>query len=509
MPETPDAAGIERVVIAGGGTAGWMAAALLVKTLGANVKIHLVESAEIGTVGVGEATIPPIRHFNRALGLDEDDLLRRTQGTFKLGIRFRGWGRAGDCYTHAFGDIGRDLGMGHFHQYWLRALREGHAGRFWDYSVNETAALANRFDRIDVLPGSPLQGIVYAFHFDASLYARYLREYSERRGVIRTEGRIVEVARRPADGYLESLILADGRRVAGDLFIDCSGFRGLLIEQALGTGYEEWPHWLPCDRAVAVPSEPVRPLTPYTQAIARGAGWQWRIPLQHRLGNGYVYCSRHVSDDEAAAALLDNLDSAPLAEPRLLKFTTGRRRKFWNRNCVALGLASGFLEPLESTSIHLIQTGISWLVRLFPDRRFEQANIDEYNRQCQFDFDRIRDFLILHYKATERSDTPFWRDCRDMSVPERLRHRLALFEAGGGVYRELGELFTESAWLQVMLGQNILPSGYHAIADGITGDQLRQFLRDLKTIIGGAVQRMPAHGEFIREHCAAAATEGW
>ena len=282
------------------------------------------------------------------------------------------------------------------------------------------------------------------------------------------------------------------------------GFRGLLIEQTLGTGYDDWSHWLPCDRAVAVASEPAKPVGPYTQAVARDAGWQWRIPLQHRIGNGHVYCSRYISDDEATATLLENLDGEPLGEPRLLRFTTGRRRKFWNRNCVALGLASGFMEPLESTSIHLIQTGVSWLVRLFPDRRFEQANIDEYNRHCLFDFDRIRDFLILHYKATERDDAPFWRDCRNLAVPDRLKHRLALFEAAGGVYRELGELFTEAAWLQVMLGQNIMPRGYHSIADGITSAQLQQFLRDLTTIIRGAVGQMPQHEEFIRAHCAAA-----
>jgi len=499
----PDHDPIEQVVIAGGGTAGWMAAALLAKTMGRKIRIRLVESEEIGIVGVGEATIPPIRVFNQVLGLDENDLLRRTQGTFKLGIQFRGWGRPGDCYMHAFGDIGRDLGMGNFHQYWLKALRQGFAGRFWDYSVNETAALADRFDRADKLPNSPLQGIVYAFHFDAALYARYLREYSEQRGVVRTEGRIVDVQRRSDDGFIDALVLADGQRVAGDLFIDCTGFRGLLIEQTLRTGYEDWSHWLPCDRAVAVASEPVRPLGCFTQATARDAGWQWRIPLQHRIGNGHVYCSRYMSDDEATAILLDNLDGKPLGEPRLLRFTTGRRKQFWNGNCVALGLAGGFMEPLESTSIHLIQTGISWLVRLFPDRRFEQANIDEYNRQCLFDFDRIRDFLILHYMATEQRDLPFWRDCRNAPVPERLRHRLALFEAAGGVYRELGELFTESAWLQVMLGQNIVPRGYHSIADGISTQQLRQFLHDLKTIIGGAVGQMPQHEEYIRKHCAA------
>ena len=494
---------IEQVVIAGGGTAGWMAAALLAKTMGTTVRIRLVESEEIGTVGVGEATIPPLQEFNRVLGLDENDMLRRVQGTFKLGIQFQNWGRRGDCYMHAFGDIGRDLGMGNFHQYWLRGLREGYAERFWNYSVNETAALANRFDRIEKIPGSPLPGIVYAFHFDASLYARYLREFSERLGVVRTEGRIARVERRPVDGFIDALVLTDGTRVAGDLFVDCTGFRGLLIEQTLGTGYDDWSHWLPCDRAVAVASEPARPVGPYTQAIARDAGWQWRIPLQHRIGNGHVYCSRYISDDEATATLLDNLDGEPLGEPRLLQFTTGRRRKFWNRNCVALGLASGFMEPLESTSIHLIQTGVSWLVRLFPDRRFEQANIDEYNRHCLFDFDRIRDFLILHYKATERDDAPFWRDCRNLAVPDRLKHRLALFEAAGGVYRELGELFTEAAWLQVMLGQNIMPRGYHSIADGITSAQLQQFLRDLTTIIRGGVGQMPQHEEFIRAHCAA------
>ncbi len=503
----PDHVPIERVVIAGGGTAGWMAAALLAKTMGPTIEIHLVESADIGIVGVGEATIPPIREFNAVLGLDEHDLLRRTQGTFKLGIQFRDWGRLGDCYMHAFGYIGRDLGLGSFHQYWLRGLQEGHAGRFWDYSVNETAALANRFDPAEKLPHSPLPGIQYAFHFDAALYARYLREYSERRGVVRTEGMIVDVERRAADGFIQALVLADGRRLAGDLFIDCTGFRALLIGKALGTGYEDWSHWLPCDRAVAVASEPVRPLGCYTQATAHQAGWQWRIPLQHRIGNGHVYSSRYLSDDQATAVLLDNLDGRPLGEPRPLRFTAGRRRICWNRNCVALGLASGFLEPLESTSIHLIQTGISLLVRLFPDRRFEPANIDEYNRQCLSYFDRIRDFLILHYKATQRGDSPFWRDCAQIVAPERLQHRLALFEAVGGVYRESLELFAEPAWLQVMLGQNIVPRGYHGIADGIGSAQLRQFLQDLKTIIQGAVQGMPEHEAYIRAHCAAAPPE--
>lgn len=494
---------MQQVVIAGGGTAGWMAAALLVRTMGSTVNIRLVESEQIGTVGVGEATIPPIRHFNHALGLDENDFLRRTQGTFKLGIQFRDWGRPGDCYMHAFGEVGRDLGMGGFHQYWLRARREGVATRFWDYSVNETAALANRFDRIDQLPGSPLPGIVHAFHFDAALYARYLREFSERHGVIRIEGKISRVERNPDSGFIESLLLENGHCVAGEFFVDCTGFRALLLGQALGVEYEDWSHWLPCDRAVAVPSEPVRPLGSYTRATARKAGWQWRIPLQHRIGNGHVYCSRYLSDDEAVATLLDNLDGAALDEPRLLRFTTGRRKRFWHHNCVALGLAGGFMEPLESTSIHLIQTGVSWLVRLFPDLRFEQANIDEFNRQCLFDFDRIRDFLILHYQLNQKDDLSFWRDCRNAPAPERLKHRLELFRAGGGVYRELGELFTESAWLQVMLGQNIEPRSYHSIANGVSSRQLREYLDNLRTIIQGAVRQFPEHEEYIRRHCAA------
>lgn len=498
---------VRRVVIAGGGTAGWMAAARLAKTMGSTLEIQLVESTEIGIVGVGEATIPPIRDFHELLGLDEDDLLRRVQGTFKLGIQFCGWGQPGDCYMHTFGQVGRtDLGPGDFHQYWLRAVREGYAGRFGDYSFNETAAQANRFIRMDKIPHSSLPGIAYAFHFDARLYARYLREFSEALGVTRIEGRIVEVKRRPADGFIEALVLADSQRVEGDLFIDCTGFRGLLIEQTLGTGYEDWTHWLPCDRAVVVASEPVRPLRCFTQAFARDAGWQWRIPLQHRVGNGHVYCSRYMSDDEATATLLENLDGQPLEEPRLLRFTTGRRKKFWNRNCVALGLASGFMEPLESTSIHLIQAGIRRLVQLFPDRHFEQANIDEYNRQCQFDFERIRDFLILHYIANEK-DLPFWRDCRNSLAPEPLNHRLALFSAGGSVYRELGELFSQPSWVQVMLGQNLVPRGHNSIVDGIPAAELQQQLVDLTTIIRFTVQQMPGHEEFLGTHCAAPSPE--
>ena len=493
---------VRRVVIAGGGTAGWMAAALLAKTLGRTLEITLVESEEIGTVGVGEATIPPIRTFNNVLGIDEDDMLRSTRGTFKLGIEFCDWGQLGERYIHTFGDIGRDLGAGQFHQYWLRSRAEGHRGSLWDYSVNHCAARANRFDRLERIADTPLAGILYAFHIDASGYAAYLRRYSEGLRVNRVEGRIEAVERRD-DGFIQALVLSGGRRVTGDLFVDCTGFRALLIGDALGVGYDDWSHWLPCDRAVAVPSVGPEPLLPYTRATARDAGWQWRIPLQHRLGNGYVYCSEFLSDDEATATVLANLEGEPLAEPRTLRFRTGRRQTFWVRNCVALGLASGFLEPLESTSIHLIQAGVTRLVHLFPDKRFRAANIDEYNRQMLFEFDRVRDFLVLHYAATRRTDTAFWRHCQAMDLPQGLQHRLALFRAAGRVYRDLGELFTEAAWLQVMLGQGIVPESYHPIADAITADQLRGYLGNLRTIIVRAVSRLPEHGEFIRRHCAA------
>lgn len=479
-----------------------MAAATLARIAGPLLEIELVESEEIGIVGVGEATIPQIRLLTSALGIDEDDFLRNVQGTFKLGIQFNGWTRPGHSYLHAFGPIGRDLGTLQFHHYWLRSLHCGGDPDLWAYSVSAAAARANRFLRAEKLAGTPLQGPVYAFHFDATLVAKYLRRYAEQRGVVRTEGRIVDTVLREPDGFIAAVVLDGGRRVAGDLFIDCSGFRGVLIEQALATGYEDWTHWLPCDRALAVPCASVEPLTPYTQATARAAGWQWRIPLQHRIGNGYVYCSRYLGDDEAAATLLANLDGQPLAEPRPLRFTTGRRRKFWNRNCVALGLASGFMEPLESTSIHLVQSGLSRLLGMFPDKRFAPLEIDEYNRQCAFEFERIRDFLVLHYRANGR-DEPFWKACREITVPPELERKLDLFRASGRIYRESDELFTEMSWLMVMIGQGIVPAAHHPMSHVVPQPQLEEFLANVRTLIDGAVARMPSHREFIRRHCAA------
>jgi len=504
---------IQRVVIVGGGTAGWMAATLLAQAMGPQLQIRLIESDEIGIVGVGEATIPQIRLVNQFLGLDEDDVLRATQGTFKLGIQFNDWARIGDSYMHAFGDVGLPLGLLAFQHYWLRDAHgrtstagAGSAGAadLWRYSLNAQAAVANRFARMDRVGSSPLTGIRHAYHLDAGLYGRYLRKHCDPHTVQRTEGKVVDVRLRAEDGFIESLLLESGETIAGDLFIDCSGFRGLLIEGALKTGYEDWQHWLPCDRAMVVPSARVEPMRPYTQANARPAGWQWRIPLQHRSGNGHVYCSQFMSDDEAAALLLANLEGEALAEPRPLRFTTGMRRQFWNRNCVALGLAAGFMEPLESTSIHLIQSGVSRLLALFPDRHFDPTLSEEYNRQTRFEYERIRDFLILHYRATERSDTVFWRHCAQIEMPPSLARKLALFRSSGQIFRDGEELFTEVGWLQVMLGQRVQPARHHALADAISPAQLDEFLGNIRTLINRAVDSMPAHTRFVTEHCKAA-----
>ncbi|MES1158677.1 MAG: tryptophan halogenase family protein [Terricaulis silvestris] len=494
---------IKDVVIVGGGAAGWMAAAALAKMLGPQLNIRVVESDEIGIVGVGEATIPQIRIYNTALDLDEDEFLRSTQGTIKLGIEFSDWTRLGHSYIHAFGGFGFNLGQVPFHHYWLRSRDGGKNASLWDYSLNAVAAYAGKFDRLTKVGDTPIHPLQWAFHFDAALYAKYLRRYAEARGVQRTEGKIVGSALRGDDGFIEAIVMKSGERIASDLFIDCSGFRGLLIEDALKTGYEDWSHWLPCDRAIAAPTASVGPPHPYTKSSARKAGWQWRIPLQHRVGNGHVYCSRYISDDEAASILKANLQGDLLAEPRLLKFTTGRRKKFWNKNCVALGLASGFMEPLESTSIHLIQSGVSRLIALFPDKSFATADIDEYNRQCGLEFERIRDFLILHYTANERTDSQFWIDCQHIARPPELQHKLDLFRASGRIFREQEDLFAEVSWLQVMLGQNITPRAHHPMADVLTPKDLTEFLTNVRQIISVSAARLPAHEAFIARHCAA------
>jgi tryptophan halogenase len=498
---------LRSIVIIGGGTAGWMAAAALAKVLGLGHDIRLVESEEIGTVGVGEATVPHLKLFNRILEIDEIEFVKQTQGTFKLGIEFVDWGRLGDRYVHGFGSIGHDYGFLPFYQYWLKLARQGRAADIGAYSINTAAAPRGKFmvSANDVPPASPLANIAYAYHFDAGRYAQFLRRYAEARGVKRIEGKVTGVSLKPDNGFIDFVTLASGEKLQGELFIDCSGFRGLLIEEALHTGYLDWTHWLPCDRALAVPSENVGPPTPFTRSTARAAGWQWRIPLQHRTGNGYVYSSAHVSDDEAAATLLSHLDGRALAEPRKLQFTTGMRKKFWNKNCVALGLASGFMEPLESTSIYLIQSGIARLLSLFPDRDFSPVLIERYNSQAAFEFERIRDFLILHYCATERRDTPFWRYCSGMTLPEPLADTIRLFKDSGRFFRNAEEMFAITSWVQVMLGQGIVPQQYHPAVDLLPDQEIAGLVDSVKTVVAACVDAMPTHAQFIARYCAAPA----
>ena len=495
---------IQNVVIVGGGTAGWMAAAALSTVLGEGYNISVIESDEIGIIGVGEATIPMIQRFNQVVGIDENDFVKATQGTFKLGIEFVNWGTQGHRYIHGFGKIGQGLWMVDFEQYWLKLRRAGKAAALGEYSITRMAALANKFmpANFDV-PNSPLGDIAYAYHFDASLYSKYLRKLSEARGVRRIEGKIVQVRQREGDGHVQAVVLEGGQQVDGELFIDCSGFRGLLIEQTLKTGYEDWSDYLPCNRALAVPCESAPVLTPYTRSTAHSAGWQWRIPLQHRTGNGHVYCSDFISDDEAAATLLANLDGKALAAPRLIKFTTGMRKQAWNKNVIALGLAGGFLEPLESTSIHMVQSGIQRLIDFFPHREFNAVNVAEYNRQSRFEYERIRDFIILHYKANKRTDSPFWQQCAAMPVPESLEYKMALFRARGRVVRTDNELFAETAWFQVMEGQHIVPQAYHPLADAQSEQDTIEYLEGVRAVIGKCVAVMPDHAAYIARHCAA------
>jgi tryptophan halogenase len=493
---------ISSIVIVGGGSAGWMTAAALSHALGNSCAITLIESEEIGTVGVGEATIPPIKTFNETLGIDENQFVRRTKGTFKLGIQFIDWAQTGVRYFHPFGSFGRSFDMVQLHQYWYRAHREGQATSLDDYSMAWNAAAQGRFAPPLTDPRNVLSTYEYAYHFDAGLYAAFLREFSEARGVVRAEGKIAAVRLNSESGFVESVQTGDGRSFAGELFIDCSGFRGLLIEGALATGYEHWGHWLPCDRALAVPCAAAGDFTPYTRSTARAAGWQWRIPLQHRTGNGYVYASSAISDEEAARTLLANLDGAALADPRPLRFTTGRRKLAWNKNVVAVGLASGFLEPLESTSIHLIQANIAKLLAFFPDRDFDPLVRDEFNRVAANETERIRDFLILHYHLTSRDDGELWRYCAHMSVPDSLQNKIDHFRRYGRLIAREMDLFGPPSWLAVHIGQRNLPErmdpllGFRSI-DG-TG-----WLAKLRAAMAAAATSLPSHRAYIDAHCKA------
>jgi tryptophan halogenase len=505
--KAPRIQSLQGIVILGGGTAGWMAAAILARRLGvASGAICVIESPEIGIIGVGEATIPPIRLFNQALGIAEAEFLRQTQGTIKLGIEFRDWSRLGHDYFHPFGSHGTHVEQISLHQEWLKFRSLGQPQSFEEYSLNTVAARLGRVPAIEASDDALSPVFAYAYHFDAALYAEYLRGYAQARGVVRLQRKVLEVELRGEDGFIRALHLDDGERIEADLFIDCSGFRGLLIEGALKTGYEDWTGWLPCDRAVAVPCESAGALTPFTRSTARAAGWQWRIPLQHRIGNGYVYCSRFLSDDEATATLLANLDGAARAAPRLLRFTTGRRKKFWNKNCIALGLASGFLEPLESTSIHLIQRGLTHLLNLFPDRTCAPVLADEFNRLAINEYERIRDFLILHYKANAREDAPLWRYCRAMDIPDTLAYKIRQFRNSGRVVKYGGDLFATPNWVAVFLGQEIAPEHYDTLVDQRDGAQVCANLQRIRAVIRRKAQGAPRHEEYLR-HPAREATD--
>jgi tryptophan halogenase len=491
-------------VIVGGGSAGWMTAAAMAHALQGMHAITLVESEDIGTVGVGEATIPPLQFYNRVLGINERDFIQSTQATFKLGIDFHHWGSAGHRYFHQFGEFGVNIKGISFHQLWLRLAASGHGFPLSDYAPGTVAAMQRRF--LPPLPNLPpdTPQLAYAYHFDAGLYAGLLRRYSESRGVKRVEGKIVDVQRHGETGSIQSVRLENGKSVAGDFWLDCSGFQGLLIEKTLKTGYEDWTHWLPCDRALAVPSERNEEnFVPYTRSTAHEAGWQWRIPLQHRTGNGHVYNSQHISDDQATAKLLENLNARALGEPRLLRFQTGRRKKLWNGNCVAIGLAGGFLEPLESTSLHLIQAAVFRFLSLMPTSPAHDASAEaEFNRLSIAEYEQIRDFVILHYVANDRTE-PFWRDCRAVPMPDSLAHRIELFRARGKVARHDGQLFSDSSWIAVMMGQKIVPQHWDPLADTLPLPELEAKALELRTNLHRAIARLPTQEQFIEGNCKA------
>jgi tryptophan 7-halogenase len=497
---------LRQIVIVGGGAAGWMTAAALSKLLRSNdVSLTLVESDEIGIIGVGEATIPDMLQFNLFLGVVEAELMRETHATFKLGIEFVDWSRKGARYFHPFGFHGVDIDGLDFHQYWLHCRTHGHAHSIGDYCQTEVVARMNRFAFPDTrVAGAPASYLRYAYHFDAALYARFLRRYAEQRGVKRVEGKVCEVLRAPETGHLTGVRLSDGQTVSGEFFFDCTGFRSLLLDATLGVPWIDWRHWLPCDRALAVACRHDGPPRPYTRSTAKAAGWQWKIPTQHRTGNGHIYCSDFMSEDEATSALISSLDGEIMGTPRLIRFATGHRRSFWEKNCVAIGLSAGFLEPLESTSLYLIRQGISRFIALFPDASLPAILRDEYNRWMQKDFEQVRDLLVFHYYANER-DEPFWRHCRNMVIPETLQRRLALFSEGGRFLRFEGELFPNASWVAVMLGQNVIPRAVDPLISALPVAEISQKLELLRRAMNEFANTLPSHQDVLRQYCASAA----
>ena len=492
---------IRRIVVAGGGTAGWMAAAAIARTLGRTVDLRLIESDAIGTIGVGESTIPPLLAYNRLLGINEAEFMRATQATFKLGIAFEGWKAPGHAYFHSFGTTGTDHWSAGFQHFWLYGREKGHEQPYDDYCLELVAALQGKFAHL------PDERMNYAYQLDSGLYAKFLRTMAEADGAVRTEGKIARVELDGESGDIVALVLDSGERVAGDLFLDCTGFRALLIEQALHAGFDDWTHYLPCDRAIAIQTESVGPPVPYTRAIAHDAGWQWRIPLQHRAGNGLVYCSRYLDRDAALERLLGNIEGKTLTQPNFLSFAAGARRRQWHRNCVAIGLSGGFMEPLESTSIHLIQRAVLRLLRMMPLREVSERDIAEFNDQQHGDMLQILDFLILHYKATERRDSPFWRQCASMAIPDSLTQKIELFRETGRVFRRNEELFAENSWVQVMMGQGIMPKAYHPIAEKLRDDELARLLASIRDTVSRTVASLPEHGAYVARYCGAARAE--
>ena len=489
---------LRRIVIAGGGTAGWMTAAAIAHTLGKTAELILIESDAIGTIGVGESTIPPLVTYNRLLGISEAEFMRATQATFKLGIGFENWKEVGHRYFHSFGTTGKDHWSAGFQHFWLNGLERGHEQPYDDYCLELSAAYAGKFAHL------PDDRMNYAYQLDSSLYAKFLRERAEANGAVRREGKIAEVEVESATGDIAALKLESGERIAGDLFIDCTGFRALLIDGTLGSTFEDWTHWLPCDSAIAIQTRSVRPAVPYTMAIAHDSGWRWRIPLQHRTGNGIVFCSRYLDKDAALERLLGEIEGDTLTQPNVLRFKAGMRRVHWAKNCVAIGLSSGFMEPLESTSIHLIQRAILRLIRMLPLREISDRDRFEFNDQMLQDYLQIRDFLILHYKATGRRDSEFWRYCADMPIPDSLEQKIELFRETGRVFRRNEELFAENSWVQVMMGQGIMPRAYHPIATKLSDAELAKLLGTIRDNVAQTVDGLPDHEAYVAHYCGAA-----